>query len=553
MKLNRGSWGRLRQIAEVLAHHGLLMVLDHVGLSGYLPIGRRLSAKRLPAVDADWPERVRLVLAALGPTYVKLGQLASTRPDVLPEDLVRSLARLQDDVPAFSVGQVKKTLEEAWGGPLSTMVEWFDDEPLAAASIGQVHRARLFDGRSVVIKVRRPGVREQSESDFRILRVLAEQAEKRSDWAKQYGVADLVEELVITMRDELDFTVEGQNTETARQDLANNANIRVPEVMWNLTRSNVLVLESLGGTKINDTTGLENMGFSLADIAQKFIHALYQQIFLKGFFHADPHPGNIHVDRDGRLVFLDWGLVGMLSHEMRNRSVQLVLGMAEGRTEMVADALMSISFAGTHIDRRSLVRDIERLRRRYYETHLKDFQLGQAMSDLFRVAQRHQLRIPPEYMLLAKTAVTADGVVRALDSQFSLLGMGKPLAGELLWNRVNPENWAPQTARSTIRLGQHLAGLPIEFEHALRTLSRGEIRIVLEHKNIDRILGHWEGLINRMAMSLILAAIVLGLALVVHRNHLDRLAGLPIGEYAFILAVGLAIWAIIGAMRRGRL
>lgn len=529
------------------------MVSDSVGLSSYLPLGKRISSGRLPAVDADWPERVRLVLAELGPTYVKLGQLASIRPDILPDVLVRSLERLQDDVPPFSEHAARAIIEHAWGGSIDQHVAWFDPEPMAAASVGQVHRARLFDGREVVIKVRRPGIREQAEADFRILTALAASAERRSQWARDNGVSDLVDEMISTMRDELDFTVEAQNTDTARKDMANNHCVRVPEVIWPLTHADVLVMASIAGVKLNDREALEEQGLDVAKIAEEFVHALYQQIFLQGFFHADPHPGNVHVDDAGQLIFLDWGLVGMLSPEMRNRSVQLVLGLVQGQSESVAEALLTIGVVGDHVDRRTLVRDVERLRRRYYETHLKNFQLGQALADLFAVAQRHRLRIPPEYMLLAKTAVTADGVVRALNPDFSLLAMGKPLAGELIWNRINPENWFPEAAKSAWQAGQALAGLPGEIERALKTLSKGEIRIVLEHKNIDRVLSHWEGLVNRLAFALLLAAVVLGLAMVVHRNHLDRIAGLPVGEYAFMMAIAMAIWAVIGALRRGKL
>ncbi len=536
-----------------MAHHGLIMASDSLGLSHYLSWGHRLRADRLPDMDANWPERVRLVLADLGPTYVKLGQLASIRPDILPEPLVRSLERLQDDVPPFPYADVVAILERAWGRPLSQVVAQIDEVPLAAASIGQVHQARLYDGRDVVIKVRRPGIKEQAEADFDILRAIAKTAEHRTQWAKQYGVQDVVDELVTTMRDELDFGVEAQNTETARKNVQRNPQVRVPEVVWDLSRSNVLVLESIMGTKISDREALMKEGHDLSQIATAYVHALYQQIFLAGFFHADPHPGNVHLDENGCLIFLDWGLVGTLSRDMRHRSVALVLGMVEGDSEEVAEALLTIGSVGDHVERPALLRDVERLRRRYYETQLKDFRLGQAMSDLFQVAQRHRLRIPPEYMLLAKTAVTADGVVRALDPNFSLLEMGKPLAGELLWNRINPQNWVPGAVREAGKMGNSLAAIPGELERALKTLSRGEIRIVLEHKNIDKILGHWEKLINRVAMAFLLSAVILGTALVVHRDHLDRLAGLPVGEYAFFLAIALAIWAVIGALRRGKL
>ena len=191
-KLRRSAWRRLKQIAEVMAHHGLIMVSDALGLSSYLSLGKRIRAEKLPAIDAEWPDRVRMALADLGPTYVKIGQLASTRPDILPDKLIRALEHLQDDVPPFPYGKVVETVEHAWGRSLTDVVQWIDERPLAAASIGQVHQARLYDGRAVVIKVRRPGIREQAEADFRILESLAEVAEKRTDWAKPYEVRDLV-------------------------------------------------------------------------------------------------------------------------------------------------------------------------------------------------------------------------------------------------------------------------------------------------------------------------------------------------------------------------
>ena len=553
MRLNRSSWVRLAQIAEVLAHHGLLWVADMIGLSKYMGPAQRIRAKSLPKVSSNWPDRVRLVLADLGPTYVKLGQLASIRPDILPPALVESLEHLQDDVPPFSFADAVRIMESAWGQSLHDAVAYCNPMPLAAASIGQVHEAQLHDGRAVVIKVRRPGIVERAESDFRILEVAAERAERRGAWARQNRLSDLVKDLVATMRDELDFTVEGHNTDTARQHLANNGAVIVPEVIWPLTRQDVLVMESVGGVKINDGAALRELGLDGRVLAHKFIMSLYQQIFQAGFFHADPHPGNVHVDAQGRLIYLDWGMVGIFSREMRRRSVGLVLGLVQGNSENVADALLAMGPPNLHVDRRLLIRDVDRLRRRYYEGSLRDFHLGQALSDLFSAAQRYELRIPSEYLLLAKAAVTADGVVRALDPGFSLWEMGRPLAIELLLNQVNPQQWVPDAVSEAIKFGQHLMHLPEEFERALKTLSRGEIRIVLEHQNIDRILSHWARLANRLALSFLMGAVVLGLALVVHRTDLDRLAGIPLGEYAFLAAIAVALYLAVGLMTRRRL
>ncbi|MCY0898611.1 MAG: AarF/UbiB family protein [Firmicutes bacterium] len=546
------SWARLRQMAEVVAQHGLMMVMDEIGLTRYLPWGLRFSTKRWPPIAAEWPDRVRSVLVNLGPTYVKLGQLASLRPDVLPGELVRALAHLQDDVPPVDFDEVTAIVERAWGGPIDRFVAWLDPVPLAAASIGQVHQARLFDGRRVVVKVRRPQVWEQAQADFRILRTLANKAEQRIEWARQYGIRGLVEELVATMQDELDFTVEAQNTDTARRLLAQAENVRIPEVIWPLTRPDVLVLESIRGVKVNDRDRLQAQAENLQTVARRYVHALYQQIFLHGFFHADPHPGNVHVDPKGRLIFLDWGMVGNLTPDMRSRSVTLVLGLARGESRQVADALIGMAADGGTVDRLALVRDIERLRRRYYETALKEFRLGQALGDIFQVARRYHLSIPPEYLFLAKVAVTADGVVRELDPDFSLLEMGKPLVGELIWHQVNPISWMPDALYHARQWADSVWALPGEMERALATISRGDIHIVLEHKNLDRVMGHWEVLVNRLALSLLLAAIVLGLALVAHRERLQQMAGLPLGDYAVILTVILAIWALVRAVRRGK-
>lgn len=553
MKWRRGSWSRLKEIAEVLAHHGLLFFADSLGLSWYLGLGKRLRAQSLPTMDANWPERVRLVLADLGPTYVKLGQLASIRPDVLPDPLVRSLEHLQDDVPPFPYEVAVDIVERAWGRPLFQVVQRFGKEPMAAASIGQVYEAQLYDGRRVVVKIRRPDIVERSESDFRILKIVAERAEKRSEWARQNGLTNLVDELVSTMRDELDFTVEAQNTEAAGRQVMNSATVLVPRVIWGLTHQNVLVLQSLGGIKINNVRALAEMGIDRERTARHFIHALYQQIFLRGFFHADPHPGNVHVDAAGRLIFLDWGMVGLLSQDLRRRSSQLVMGLVQGRSDSVAEALMAVGSVTGHVDRRALTRDIDRLRHRYYESTLKDFALGQALGDLFHVAERHHMRVPSEYLLMAKTAVTADGVVRALDPDFSLVEMGKPLALELLWSRVNPGNWVGEAASQAVGIGARLARIPEELEGALHTLSRGEIRIVLEHQNIDRILGHWAKLADHLAFTFLLGSILLGTALVVHPSHLDHLAGLPLPEYAFLVIGAVALWVLVRAFVKKRL
>lgn len=549
----QSPWKRYREIAQVLAQHGFVMVLDKLGLSRHLSLKRRWFQSRVPDDDADWGERIGLALAALGPTYVKLGQLASTRTDLLPDKLVRALERLQSDVPPFGFDVVIKILEAAWGRPLADVMGYINPAPLAAASLGQVHQGRLLNGQRVVIKVRRPDVVPRTESDLKILKGLGDLVQRRTEWADQYHMPNLIAELSRTLREELNFSQEAKYTDRAWHTYNGRRHMRIPRVIWEWTRSDVLVMEEMTGTKI--TEFLQNPAISLGgrEMAQRFVGAVYYQIFIEGFFHADPHPGNIHVDDQGRIMFLDWGMVGMLSPDMRRHSVALILGLSQGRPTRIVDALLDLGAVEGNIERGPLTYDVEQLRRRYYESELEDFNLGQAFGDLLSLAKNYNIRIPSEYALLAKTAMIVDGVVRQIDAHTSLLDLGKAFGPELLMSRIEPNAWIPGVMDTLHDWSRAAATLPAELNKALATLSRGEVRIVLEHKNLDKVLGHWERLVNRLALSFLLAALIVGSGLVVHRDHLDHMARFPFGEYAFIAASLMALWVIIGAMRRGKL
>ncbi len=548
----RSPWWRYREIAQVLGRHGFIMVIDKIGLSRHLSLKQRWLHSRVPDDDAEWAERLGLVLAALGPTYVKLGQLASTRTDLLPDKLVAALERLQSDVPSFAFELVVKILESAWERPITDVLGYINPVPLAAASLGQVHQGQLINGQTVVIKVRRPGVVAKTESDLKILKGLGDLVQRRTDWAEQYQIPTLIAELSRTLQEELNFIQEGKYTDRAWKAYDGRRDMRIPRVIWEWTRPDVLVLEEFKGIKITESWNLPTHSVSRKDMAKRFVGAVYYQIFIDGFFHADPHPGNVHVDLEGRVMFLDWGLVGMLSPDMRRHSVALILGLSQGRPTRIVEALLSLGAVEGNVERGPLTHDVEQLRRRYYERELDDFNLGQAMGDLLTLARNYRIRIPSEYALLAKTAMTVDGVVRHIDAHTSLVELGKTFGPELLLSQLEPGAWMPGVMDTIQDWSRAASTLPGEMIQALSTLSRGEVRIVLEHKNLDRVLNHWERLVNRVALSFLLAALIVGSGLVVHRDHLDHMARFPFGEYAFIAASLMGLWVIVGAMRRGK-
>ncbi len=542
---------RYRMVVEVLARHGLFYAADHLGLRRLLPAAARVRQGVFEtSPPSGWEDRVPQVLADLGPTFVKLGQVASTRRDVLPPSLIVALESLQDRVAPIPFAEVQRLLRTAWGTDPAELME-VESEPLAAASIGQVHPAHLPGGQRVVVKVRRPGIVAESETDFEILRGLAEMAERRTEWARRYGLTVLVDEIIGTLRDEMDFQTEGHNTDQAR--LASQGDILVPDVFWEYTRPDVLVMSRLEGFKITSGSALARHGIDPDRVASRIVQAVYRQMFLDGLFHADPHPGNVHVSPEGVPIFLDWGMVGHLSPTMRERSTDLLLGMIERRPDRVVRALIRMGAVDRAIDREALTRDVERLRRRYYEATLAEFSLGQALTELFALAWRYQIRIPGEYALVAKTAVTLDGLVRRLNPDGSLLDYGRGLAGPLLWSRFGPRHLAGAAAESGIRWLQLVENLPDDVEETLRWLTRGELHIVLEHKNLSTMLSHWEKLANRIGLSFLVAGMVVGAALVTHPTHLDRLFGMPIGEIVFLTAVAMGVFVLVAALRRGLL
>lgn len=548
-----GRFRRYREIAEVLTRHGLVLVVEHLGLFAHLSWLRRVTGRRNPEPPKSWPDRVRLALTDLGPTYVKLGQLASTRSDVLPRELVAALETLQDDVPPFPFAEVRQILERVWGRPPEEVLVALDPTPLAAASLAQVHVGRLMDGREVVVKVRRPGVMRHSEADFTILEDLAAVAERRTEWGRVYGLRTLVDELVRTMRLELDYTIEAANTEQARANFTDDPGVVVPEVIHALSSEEVIVLERLEGIKVGDRDRLVAAGIDPKAVARRLVASLYQQVFEDGFFHADPHPGNIHVDEEGRLIWLDWGLVGNLSPRMRRRSVELILGLTQARSDKVIDALLKLGAVDREVDRSRLWGEVEHLRQRYYDTALGHFEIGRALMDLFRVAATFKILIPREYTLLAKAAITADGVVRKLDPELTLVDLSRPFARRLILNQLDPREWMPLAGEAGLEYAKTLGALPDELEAALKTVGEGTLRIIIEHKNLDTILESAERYFNRVALSFLLGGVIVGLAMVVHPTELDHIARLPIGEYAFALAVLLGLLGLVTAARRGKL
>jgi len=365
------------------------------------------------------PARLRDTLAELGPTYVKLGQALSTRPDLVPPRYEVELARLQDSVPPISSDAVKLALRRELGRDPTSLYAVFDEAPLAAASIGQVHVAQLWDGRDVVVKLRRPGVMAAVEQDLAVMRVVGAVVASMPGALRRVNVAGFVEQFSGTIRGELDYIAEGHNADRARVDLA-NLPVHIPTVIWEATTHGVLTLEHIVGVKIDDLAGLSAMDIDVAKLARDLAYVYLSMVFTHGFFHADPHPGNLFVEADGRIAMLDFGMVGTVDPVVRSALVEIILALVTHDTRRTIRAMRGLGIAPESVDEDVFVEELDRLTASSIETPLGELRLAPLISDLMTVSRRHHLAFPRELALLVKTVVMAEGLAAQLDPTFAL-------------------------------------------------------------------------------------------------------------------------------------
>lgn len=372
------------------------------------------------------PEHIRLALEELGTTFVKLGQILSTRGDLLPDDYQAELARLQDSAPPVPASAILDTIAAELGCDAGSVFATFDPQPLGSASIGQAHAASLLDGSEVVVKVRRPGVVAQVEGDLAILAHLAHRAAARSELARRHDVPGLVAEFSSTLRAELDYVTEGRNAERFASAFSNDPSVHIPAVHWEATTSQVLTLERLRGVKVSDPKALDATGLDRAELARSAAMISLRMVFEHGFFHADPHPGNFFVEPDGTIGLIDFGMVGAVDGATRRRLIALLTGFAARDGDAMVDNVIALSVAGTGIDRTALSSDLLALAAEQLNRPLGDVSFGSLLGGILAVVRRHKLVLPADLALLIKTIAMSEGVGAQIDPTFRLAAVILP-------------------------------------------------------------------------------------------------------------------------------
>jgi len=542
---------RYRGIAGTLTRHGFDYLLSQLGRTELAARSRRLIWRKGGSVERrSAPERLRLVLEELGPTFIKLGQILSTRGDLLPAEYIRELEKLQDAVSPVDGGEIRRRIADELGRTVEEVFSRFEDEPLAAASVAQVHRACLRDGSEVALKVLRPGVRGAIALDLDILRELAVLAEKRTYWGRIYSLGAMADEFCARMAEETDLRAEGRHMEAIRRNAEGDPRVVIPRVYWDYTTTGLLTMEYLPGTKLTDAEALARHGLDRAALARTLADTVLQQILIDGLFHADPHPGNLTVLSDGRVGFLDFGIVGHLSREMRDHLGRMLLALVRKDAEQVMRVVLRMGIVPEGVSLHALRRDIAWLQDKYYEIPLNRISVGESLGDLLRVARRHRIILPSEIALVIKALATLEGVATMLDPGISIVDIARPFGRRLAAGRLSPENLRRSLEEKLPLYAEALGELPLQVHRVFALAGREGLRLRLEAQATEHLAREVARASRRLVLGILAGALILGASLV--RLADLRLFGLDPAVWCLAGGLVLAATLIMSLFRKSR-
>jgi ubiquinone biosynthesis protein len=544
---------RVRFILNTLIKYGFGYIIERLNLQGYVPLGKRIfRTTDREVIPRNTAERLRLVLEELGPTFIKFGQILSLRRDILSEEFVQELQKLQDSVPPFPVEQAREEIFSEFGKHVEKLYSYFDDKPLAAASIGQVHRARLLDGRDVVVKIQRPGIKGTIETDISILLTLARLINRYIPEAKLYDPVGMVEEFSQSIRKELDFRIEGRSADRFRTMFEDSKSVFIPEVLWEISGCHILTIEYAPGKRITETDG---DALSRHTLAKLFSDSYLVQIFEHGFFHADPHPGNVFVLDDGRICFHDFGIMGRLDDEMMDNLAGLFLAVIDKDIVRLMDIYLETGIVIGEFDQKALKRDMREFIDGYYDVPLKDFSFAEFMNGLISLGRRHHVKIPTDMLLFGKAFMTVESIVRSLDPEFNLVENIRPYAQHLLRKKLfEPSTIYKDMVKIGLEMSSLLRGLPRELHHIFKRIREGRIEIEVRHEKLEDLEQHIDKASNRLSFSLIIAAIIVGSSIIMQTQTGLLFLGYPlIGIFGYLVAGFLGLWLVWAIIRSGRL
>lgn len=548
---------RYQEILNAFMRNGFSHLLFRIGLTNR----NLLQNNSTVALDTnlqDIGKRLRLTMQQLGPAFIKLGQIASTRHDALPPEITTEMEKLQDDVQIFPFEEVRTIIEEELNDQLENLFSDFQQEALATASIGQIHVARLFSGEEVVVKVQRPNIEDKMVTDLEILQGLAKQLEERTTWAKRYRIQDIIHEFSASLHNELNYISEGHNAERIGKQFTNISIVQIPEIYWDYTTEKVLTMEMMKGIKITDCARLDEEGYDRNVIAKRFTDSMFHQILNNGYFHGDPHPGNIFIQQNNVISYVDFGVVGRIGDELKYDFASIIVNLQQKDSDGIIKTFYSMEIMGDDTDTQALKRELDELHLNYEEAaDMQEVSLGKIIVEIFSIAYRHDIQIPSEIAILSKVILIIEGVVATIAPDFSIMRAVEPYAKKLIRQRFNPKNIIRRSMNELVDNIEVLTNLPRDLQEIMSTVRKGKVKLDINIKQLQTVLHRLDRISNRLSFSIILLAfsilmtgLIIGAAIT---GQTTKLLELPVIEIGAGIAALMFIFMIFTIIKSGRM
>jgi ubiquinone biosynthesis protein len=549
------SVGRLREITTVLARHGFFPLMERLHLSKLVSIPLRFMGRKITREkeELNEPMRARLAMEELGPTFIKFGQILSTRPDVVPHEFIIEFLKLQDSVTPFPFKDAVKVIEAQFGRPVSELFSSIEETPVAAASIAQVHRAVTRGGQEVMVKVQRPGIEQTVETDIAILGYIARLVEKYMPESRLYDPSGMVEEFSAAIHREMDFTLEASYMEKFRENFSGDARVMVPKVFWESTGKKVLTMERVAGIKVDKVGSLKEAGIDTERVAHLIADVFFKQVFEFGLFHGDLHSGNIFVLSQDRIALVDFGIVGRIGQEMKQNLADILIGLATQDFDSTVKVYQRMGILPEGIDRASFEREYYDIILHYFGRPFKYVKIGELLLDYIRLAAKYDITFPRELLLFDKCVIELEGLAKVLYPEVNLLEESEPYARRLYVERFTPSSFANKAISAAGEYKDFLSDFPSRADRIMKKIVEDKLRIEFLHRGLEDFMGEVDRSSNRLTFAIIVAALIIGSSMVIAAEAAPKVFGLSaLGLLGFIIASLLGFWLAVQILRSGK-
>lgn len=553
------NFNRALQIVNVFIKHGFGQFIEQINLHRLLPFRKRLKILAAPPVpEKNIAYHLRKAFEELGPSFIKLAQILSSRPDLITQTFSDEFKKLLDEVPSFPFSQAKKIVEEDLSSPIDRIFSMFNEVPIAAASIAQVHEASLMDGTSVVVKIQRPNIREIIETDIQIMTFIASLMAKYLPEASFFNPVGIVEEFSRTIRRELDFIEEARNISRFRKNFADNPDIFIPEVHNDLISGRIIVMDRIEGVSIDDIDAITELGLDRRELAKKGVAAYFKMIFEDGYFHGDPHPGNIFAMPDGRIGLVDFGIVGWLPPEIIEGFAGSLVALVRRDFDTLIDNYIDLGLYNEDIDiedfRREFKTDLITFFVPLYDKAISEINITDYLDTLTHLANKHKIRIPSDLLLVNKTMLILDSIGRLLDPGFNFIAFSEPYAEKLVRKKYSPERLLARGRKYTTELSDFLITTPKHTQQILKKILRNDIQLNMNVLEFEKVANNVERSANRLAFAVIVASLIIGSSILLPTGIGFKIWGIPIiALLGFFASAFLGFMLIYSIIRSGRL